>query len=177
MSAFSFKSSVIFISVTILMTGLFSVSVTDKLLNLHVADTWFQFSLKAWVNCFWTYCSDFRINSKWLLAIGITRYRYTIQVFRVWGACVCKCKCVWGGVGCSHLSSPFKGQCDIFAPKVSLHSSMWTLAANLKSKVMTLAACRCGQYKAHLVWCWVLIYGFFQSYKNVSVGRQYVVCF
>lgn len=41
------------------------------------------------------------------------------------------------GKECCSLSTPFEGQCDIFIPKVCLHSSMWTLVANLKSGVMT----------------------------------------
>ena len=58
--------------------------------------------------------------------------------------------CVGGvgvcGMGWGVFTSPFKGQCDIFVPKVSPHSSVWTLVANLKRDVMTLAACCC--------YCW-----------------------
>lgn len=52
------------------------------------------------------------------------------------------CKCGFRVGVFFPLPPPFKGQCDIFVPKVSLHSSMWSLVANLKSTNMTVAACR-----------------------------------
>lgn len=67
------------------------------------------------------------------LLVSTVRYIYML--------CLCRASMGVGVRGCEgYRPSPFKGQCDIFVPVVSLRSSTRKLVANLKSHIMTLAA-------------------------------------